>query len=120
VIYSALGQRAPLDKKLAWDPTIAKRKELQAILAPLLPDYAVGIGGSTTIDVTKKGFDKAYAIRWLAIEMKLPVTDIIYVGDALYTGGNDAPVLSTGASTRAVSGPVETLALIESLVREIR
>lgn len=120
VIYSALGQRAPLDKKLAWDPTIAKRKELQSILAPLLPDYAVGIGGSTTIDVTRKGFDKAYAVRWLANELKLLVTDIIYVGDALYAGGNDAPVLSTGAAIRSVSGPAETLVFVESLVREIR
>jgi HAD superfamily hydrolase (TIGR01484 family) len=119
VIYSALGQQAPLDKKLAWDPTIAKRKELQSILAPLLPDFAVGIGGSTTIDVTRKGFDKAYAIHWLASELKLDTADIVYVGDALYAGGNDAPVLSTGATVHPVTGPQETLAYIESLVRDI-
>lgn len=119
VIYSALGQKAPLDIKLAWDPDLIKRKELQALLAPLLSQFEVGIGGSTTIDITKKGFDKAYAIRWIADKLSIAESNIWYVGDALYEGGNDAPVLATHCTTRSVNGPKEALTLIESLLVEL-
>ena len=36
ITFSALGQAAPLDEKQKWDPDFAKRKAIEAILAPLI------------------------------------------------------------------------------------
>src|ERR1035437_5720596 len=60
ITLSVLGQRAPLSAKQGWDPDFAKRKKITAILEPLLPAFAINMGGTTSIDVTKPGIDKAY------------------------------------------------------------
>ena len=40
---------------------------------------------------------------------------MLYVGDALYPGGNDAAVIPTGIRTISTSGPVETESIIDDL-----
>ena len=65
ITFSALGQEAPLEEKVKWDPDFTKRKKMKAILDTLIPEFSVRLGGSTSIDVTKPGIDKAYGIRKL-------------------------------------------------------
>ena len=65
ITYSALGQQAPLDAKETWDPDFAKRKAVQTILEGTLPNFSVRLGGTTSIDVTRPGIDKAYGIHKL-------------------------------------------------------
>jgi hydroxymethylpyrimidine pyrophosphatase-like HAD family hydrolase len=76
----------------------------------------VKIGGTTTIDVTKHGINKAYGVRQLAAHLSLPLESMLYVGDELRPGGNDDVVKLSGIPTRAVTGPDETLAVIEELL----
>ena len=83
ITYSALGQQAPLEEKEKWDSDVAKRKKIKKILDTLIPEFSVRIGGSTSIDVTKPGIDKAYGIRKLRDILGIPVKEMIYVGDAL-------------------------------------
>lgn len=116
VTLSALGQQAPLEEKKAWDPDHAKRAALQARLAALLPAFSVGIGGATSIDVTKRGVDKAYGLRKLCERLGIPESKALYVGDELGKGGNDEAVYKTDVPTRAVRNPAETAELIESLL----
>ena len=116
ITYSALGQRAPLDAKSTWDPDFAKRKKIKALLDPLLPDFSVRLGGSTSIDVTLPGIDKAYGIRKLRDVLSVPIVDMLYVGDALFPGGNDAPVRDTGADCIQVRDPHETKRVIETII----
>ncbi len=116
ITFSGLGQQAPLDAKRAWDPDFSKRKRLQAALGPLLPGFAVNVGGSTSIDITREGVDKAYGIRKLAEATGVPVADMIFVGDALYPGGNDYPVRAAGIDTIAVRDVTETKRIIETIV----
>ena len=92
ITFSGLGQQAPLAAKQAWDPDFRKRAALRAALAPMLPDLSVRIGGSTSIDITRKGIDKAYGMRRLTEQSGVAAADILFLGDALYRGGNDAPV----------------------------
>ena len=115
ITYSALGQQAPLDAKKNWDPDFAKRKKIKSILDPLLPDFAVNLGGSTSIDVTLPGIDKAYGIRKLRDILKITIAEMIYVGDALFPGGNDYPARSTGAVCIQVRDPNETKRVIEAI-----
>jgi phosphomannomutase len=115
ITYSALGQQAPLDEKKNWDPDFAKRKKIKAILDPLLPNFAVNLGGSTSIDITLPGIDKAYGIGKLRDILKVTIAEMIYVGDVLFPGGNDYPARSTGAVCIQVRDPNETKRVIEAI-----
>jgi hypothetical protein len=116
ITYSALGQHAPLDAKKTWDPDFAKRKKIKALLDPVLPDFSVRLGGATSIDVTLPGIDKAYGMRKLRDVLRVPIDDMIFVGDALFPGGNDAPARETGAVCIQVRDPHETKRVIETAI----
>ncbi len=119
VSFSALGQGASLEEKRLWDPTRKKREALRTALVPLLPNYEVNIGGMTTIDITRKGIDKAYGIERLSEFLSIPVTHMLYVGDELQNGGNDEAVLRTQVHTRAVTDPDDTYEVITKLLTQI-
>lgn len=110
VTFSALGQEAPVAPKHAWDPTGQKREVLRERIARELPDLEVRAGGSTSIDITRRGIDKAYGIREFATIIGVDFPDILFVGDRLEPGGNDFPVIALGVATRAVTGPDDTTA----------
>ena len=116
ITYSALGQLAPLDAKKTWDPDFSKRKKIKSILDPLLPDFAVNLGGATSIDITKPGIDKAYGIRKLESILKIPIAEMLYIGDALFPGGNDYPARTTGADCIQVRDPNEAKRVIEAII----
>lgn len=116
VTMSALGQHAPLDEKKAWDPDHTKRRMLQRTLAARLPAFSVGMGGATTIDVTKRGVDKAYGLRKLCERLNIREADALYVGDELVAGGNDEAVFKTQAETQGVKDPNETTGVIKKLL----
>jgi len=116
ITYSALGQQAPLEEKNKWDPDFSKRKKIKAILDPLIPGFSVRIGGATSIDVTKSGIDKAYGIRKLQDLLGISLRDMIFIGDALFPGGNDFPVKATGVVCISVRGPMETKAVTEAIL----
>jgi len=116
VTLSALGQQAPIDEKEAWDLDHLKRNKLRAALHLLLPAFDVKIGGSTSIDVTKKGVNKAFGIRKLSEHLSIPIGDMLYIGDKLEEGGNDHVVLETGIKAESVADPAATEALIRSLL----
>ncbi len=44
ITFSALGQEAPLEEKVKWDPDFTKRKKMKAILDPLIPEFSVRLG----------------------------------------------------------------------------
>jgi hypothetical protein len=116
ITFSALGQQAPLDEKKKWDPDFSKRKKIKAILDPLIPGFSVRLGGATSIDVTKPGIDKAYGIRKLRDVLGVSVKEMIYIGDALFPGGNDYPAEQAGAVSIPVRGPHETKRVIEAII----
>lgn len=119
ITYSALGQEAPLDKKKAWDPRGEKKEALRTQLAGLLPDLEVRSGGSTSVDITMKGVDKAYGIRHLAEKTGIAIADMLFVGDRLDEGGNDYPVIATGIDTYAVTGWEDTVSYLEKFCSAI-
>ncbi|OAN62277.1 HAD-IIB family hydrolase [Sphingomonas sp. TDK1] len=116
ITFSALGQEAPVDAKKAWDPDQAKRAALQRTLAAQLPGFSIRIGGTTSLDITRQGVDKAYAIARLETHAELPRAAMLFLGDALYPGGNDDPVRAAGVDSIRVRDPAETGAIIDALV----
>lgn len=116
ITYSALGQLAPLVTKKEWDPDFSKRKRFKAILDSLIPDLSVRIGGATSVDVTKPGIDKGYGIRKLETILGIKIAEMLFVGDALFPGGNDAPVKDVGVTSIQVRDPEESKRVIETLL----
>ncbi len=115
ITFSALGQEAPLELKEKWDPNHAKRKILKAELEKIIPEFEISIGGSTSVDITRKGISKEDGIVWLSKHFGIDSSQMLYVGDALFTGGNDAEVKKTSVQTKEVKGPAETLTLIKNI-----
>jgi len=116
ITLSALGQQAPLDIKEKWDPDFAKRKAMRAKLVELLPQFSIGMGGSSSLDVTRPGIDKAYGIAKLHQELGIAISDMLFVGDALFEGGNDFPARRSGVTCIQVAGPGETVIVIETVI----
>ena len=116
ITFSALGQQAPLEEKEKFDPTGEKRRPLAEALKRRLPGLSIGINAHTSIDVTPHGINKAYGVTRLAELLQLAPQDMLYVGDALEDGGNDAVVIGTGIRTHQVFGPEETAALVRDLL----
>ena len=116
ITFSALGQEAPIEAKEKWDPDFSKRKQMKVFLDKLIPEFSVRLGGTTSIDITKPGIDKAYGIRKLRDTLGIAIADMIYVGDALFPGGNDYPAKEAGTLCIQVRDPEESKRVIETIV----
>jgi phosphomannomutase len=116
ITFSALGQRAPIEEKMQWDPDFSKRKKMRTQLDQLIPEFSVRLGGTTSVDVTKPGIDKAYGIRKLRDTLGIAIDDMIFVGDALFPGGNDYPAREAGAVCIQVKDPDQTKRVVEAIV----
>ena len=113
ITFSALGQQAPVSAKSAWDPDGSKKERLRAWTAERLPDLEVRSGGSTSIDVTAQGIDKAYGMRKLMAELQVGMSDILFVGDRLDPQGNDHPVEAMGIRSVAVKNWQDTADFVQ-------
>ncbi|KAI0147268.1 HAD-superhydrolase, subIIB family protein [Xylariaceae sp. FL1272] len=116
ITFSALGQEAPIHAKKTWDPDFAKRKVIQADLRQRLPGLSINMGGATSIDITKEGVDKGYALKRLASVSGIPLEEMMFIGDAIFPGGNDYPAKEVGVKTVLVRDPEDTLTAIASIV----
>jgi phosphomannomutase len=105
-----------LEEKEKWDPDFGKRKKVKAFLDKLIPEFSVRLGGATSIDVTKHGIDKAYGIRKLRDVLGIGIKEMIFIGDAVFPGGNDYPAKEAGALSIEVKDPHETKRVIEAIV----
>lgn len=119
ITFSGLGQQAPYEAKAKWDSDKQKRLAFREVLIPLLPNYDVVLGGTTSVDIIPKGINKAYGVNKFAEHIGSQVSEILYVGDDLQEGGNDYIVAATtNAKTKAVQNPAETYLLIKELITD--
>lgn len=118
ITYSAVGQDNTPSIKKAWDPTGKKKIKMRDIVAKRLPDFEVKAAGTTSIDVTNKGMDKAYGMKKLIHVLHVQKEDILFLGDRLFEGGNDYPVKLLGIDTIAVDGYEQTPAAVRTILTE--
>lgn len=119
ITFSALGQQAPREAKHAWDPTGAKRGALRDAVGARLPGLEVRSGGSTSIDITQAGIDKAFGMQRLAEHTGIPLAAMLFYGDRLDEGGNDYPVLAIGVPSVAVEGWEDTADKLDALLQTL-
>lgn len=117
VTFSALGQEASTRIKELWNKKHnIERLKMAEMLQKFLPGLEVRVGGLTSIDVTRQGIDKEYGVRQIKKRLGIDFNEMLFVGDALFPGGNDYAVLRTGVPCFEVKGPEETKNLIRNLV----
>jgi len=117
VTYSALGQQAPAEEKYKWAEENAEAKqELRAMVAGQLPDLEVRLGGTTSVDITRIGIDKAYGMQKLIDTLNISKDDILFVGDKLQEGGNDYPVKAMGIDSIEVDRWEDTAFVLEGVL----
>jgi hypothetical protein len=127
VTFLACGTAAG-PKDVDWDANGSKRKAMVEYLTEQMgrelpgKKFNVKVGGQISIDVMMQDIDKAFALRKLGNVSGIAVSDMAFIGDGLFPGGNDYAVLEDGLKLGVdailVKGPKDTDALIKSLVGE--
>lgn len=117
ITFSALGQLASPKDKYAWDPTNEKKLAIRNLCQKKYSKYEFRAGGTTSIDVTPFGIDKAFGINQLIKLNGIKKEDILFFGDKLEPGGNDYPVLQMGIDCIEVSSEKETEKILDSFVK---
>jgi phosphomannomutase len=118
--YSGLGQFASPEAKYAWDPDQKKRTAIRNLALDKIPELEIRIGGTTSIDVTRKGIDKAYGMRKLMQANGFKKEDILFFGDKLQEGGNDYPVKAFGIDSIEVNRWEDTANCLEAIVSTLK
>jgi HAD superfamily hydrolase (TIGR01484 family) len=116
ITFSALGQEAPVDEKRKWDPDGSKKEALRRFAADRLPNLEVRSGGSTSVDITQRGVDKAFGVLKLEEETGIPLSQFLFIGDRLDEGGNDYPVKALGVKCISVTGWQDTKEVISTIL----
>jgi phosphomannomutase len=87
--------RANRDAFVSFDTAEGYRQRvmerLMTELAPLVErrELRIVLGGQTSFDISIEGRDKTYAVRRLLAD---GFDRLVFMGDALFEGGNDAPI----------------------------
>ena len=114
-IVAELGEEG-LRMKEEWDPDMKKKIKIRDLVAQKIPEFYVRAAGVTSIDVTKPGVDKAYGINKLMSKTGLKKEDILYMGDAIFPGGNDYAVEEMGIDCIAVRSWEDTSYALEGIL----
>ncbi len=125
ITFSALGQNVVAElgeegvklKKKWRDENQDLKLKLVEALQRHLPDFEVRAAGYTSIDITRKGVDKEYGIRQIQKHLGVPIEDMFFAGDALFSGGNDNAVIKTGVISFEVKEVEDAKELIRHLLQ---
>ena len=120
ISYSVIGFHEDIAKKYAFDPDDSKRAgALRALPQELAELHKCGVevvpAGTTTYNFILKGKHKGFNIARFIKKEGWLAQDCLYVGDALFPGGNDETVIGV-IPTRLVKNPDETFDFIATML----
>lgn len=120
ISYSVVGFRADTETKYAFDPDDTKRAAaLAAFPEDLKRLKEAGIeavpAGTTSYNFILLGKHKGYNVGRFTNHMGWKRDDCVYVGDALFPGGNDQSVVGV-VPTKEVTSPDDTFAYLADLI----
>lgn len=87
ITFSALGQRLRWTLSAPGTRTALKKAALRDAVQPDVPELDVRGGGSTSVDITTRGIDKAYGMGKLVEETGIPASEMLFIGDRRDPGG---------------------------------
>ena len=98
-----------------WDKRNGQRQWIIKYLQEKYPEYNMTLGGQISVDIVKKGCDKAQVATYYKDY------DISYFGDRIYTTGNDNAiaheVVNLGGTIYSVKGPEDTMRIMQNLIQ---
>ncbi len=115
-VVAMLGERGVRLKEEWTRKNTPVKLKIARLVQKRLPHLEVRAAGFTSIDITRKGIDKAYGVRQIKKVLKIPIRDMVFIGDALYPGGNDHAARKTGIDCIAVRGPEDTKRIIRRII----
>ena len=115
-VVTTLGKKGVRLKEEWIKNNMPLKLKIASMLQKKLPNLEVHAAGFTTIDITRQGIDKAYGVRQIEKYLHIPIKQMLFIGDALYPGGNDAAAKKTGVQTIAVKGPTDTIKIIKKIL----
>ncbi len=116
-VVAILGKKGVALKEQWLKENKSLKMKIAKLAAKYLPNLEVRAAGFTSIDVTKKGIDKAYGLRQIKNHLGVPIGKMLFIGDAIVPGGNDYAVVKTGVDYIQVKGPEETKKIIKGLLK---
>jgi HAD superfamily hydrolase (TIGR01484 family) len=116
VAFSALGQAASVEDKMAWDKDMKKRNAIVKRAKKLAPGYNFEVGGLTTVNAFLPGMDKKFGMLKIMDHLKISKEDILFFGDMTQPGGNDYPVVRMGIETITVRDWQETANVLRGIL----
>ncbi len=93
ITFSPIGNTAPVEHKMTYDPDRRKRDALLAQIPFESEELIVKIGGSTSLDYIHKDRHKGTNVQKLIDLMSWNKDECVYFGDGLFPGGNDEAVI---------------------------
>lgn len=93
ITFSVLGRNAPSKLKEEYDPDKEKRKSFIEYLKPKISEFEIRIGGTSSLDITKKGRDKGWAVKEFCSRYGFRTEECLFFGDSLFPGGNDYSII---------------------------
>ncbi|OGG73955.1 hypothetical protein A3A40_03505 [Candidatus Kaiserbacteria bacterium RIFCSPLOWO2_01_FULL_54_20] len=123
ISYSLIGHHEDLAKKYAFDPDASLRLDIlkrhaEDVRALERSGAEVKTGGTTTLDFFPLGKNKGRNIARFIEHLGWIREDCIYVGDALFPGGNDETVVGV-IPTRPTRDHNDTFAYIAGIVERL-
>jgi len=116
IAYSAIGQKAGVEAKQAWDPDMTKRNAIAELASQYAPEFEFEVAGTTTINGFVPGQNKEFGMNHLMEELNVTKDEILYFGDMTQPGGNDYPVVQMGIETITVRDWKETAAILKAII----
>ena len=117
--FSVAGRNSTLEQRaryFEWDILTGERQAICREAEEKFPELQFHIGGQISIDCYPKGMGKGRAISTI-IEWH-PEARIVFIGDKLYPGGNDYPVIANMRVDDVAiqtDGPEDTIKIIKSM-----
>jgi len=116
-VVAVLGRKRGVALKDKWrDEHTPTKMKIAKEMAKRLPELEVRAAGHTSVDITRKGIDKAYGLREIEKRLKINLKNSLFVGDAIFPGGNDYAVVKTPIDYIPVKGPEETKEIIRQVI----
>lgn len=116
ITFSALWQNAPLQEKQLWDPDFKKRNIIKAELEKRIPEFSINSGWTTSIDITMKWVDKAFAIKKIMEKNPFKLENILFIWDAVFPWWNDYPPFTIWTDCIKTNWVEHTKEIIKKLI----
>ena len=117
-VFTGIPNNTPEVEKELWRGDGSKMANLKKAVEARLPGFDVHVDGPkiTALVVTRKGIDKAYAVRWLAEHLGVGAEKMLFIGDGFAEDGNDRAALPSGVKALRTGGPEYTRRIIKKLM----